>query len=49
VTADDEVLVRIADFAVIRGRMRRSDLEKALGWAAANRQEIENAWNRLNP
>jgi hypothetical protein len=49
VAAEEEVVVRISDLTVLQGRMRKASLRRALDWAEANRQEIEDAWNKLNP
>lgn len=43
-----EALVSIRDFVVLRGSIRRRDLETALEWAARNRQVLEHEWQRLN-
>lgn len=47
-TAEYEALVAIADFSILRGALRRGDLEVALGWARDNRRLLEDEWNRLN-
>lgn len=48
VAAEQEAVVRISDLVVIRGSMRKGTLRKALDWAEANMQEIEDAWDKLN-
>lgn len=48
VKGEYEVLVAVADLKVRQGSMRRSDLNKVLAWAEANKAEIEDEWNRLN-
>lgn len=47
-TPEHEALVAIADFSLLRGVLRRADLEVALGWARENRRLLEDEWNRLN-
>jgi hypothetical protein len=49
VAAEQVIVIRISDLAVIRGSMRKGTLRKALDWAEAHKQEIEDAWTRLNP
>ena len=48
VIAEFEVLIRLSDFKVLQGSMRRSDLDKVIAWAKEHKEEIENEWNRLN-
>jgi hypothetical protein len=45
---DLQVLVRIADLAVIAGAARHARIAEALAWAAANRGELERRWAELN-
>jgi len=48
-TPDGEAQIRIDNLAVIRGRLRRSDLAKVIEWASGkNRVALMNEWNRLN-
>lgn len=48
VIGEFEVLISIRTLEVLRGSMRRKDLDKVLEWAKAHRQDIENEWNRIN-
>lgn len=48
VTPDHEALVAIADLTMLRGVLRRSDLDAALKWASPNMEVLENEWQRLN-
>jgi len=48
VTSDGEALVRIADMTMLRGSIRRRDLETALEWARGNRRLLDDEWRRLN-
>lgn len=48
VGVDTEALVRLADFKVLRGRIRGRDLREALVWAEANRALLEATWEKLN-
>lgn len=48
VIAEYEVLVRIDNLEILRGVMRRGDLNKVRTWADAHRRELEDEWNRLN-
>jgi hypothetical protein len=45
---DFQVLVRIADLAVIAGAARPARIAEAMAWAAANREELERRWVELN-
>lgn len=47
-TTYGEALMRISDLALIKGRLRRRDLDLVLDWAARNRQRIEDGWNEQN-
>lgn len=47
-TPDGEAMILIADLSVLKGRIRRSDLKTALGWARENRSLIEDAWKSQN-
>lgn len=47
-TPDHEALVAIADLTMLRGALRRSDLDAALKWASENMEVLENEWERLN-
>ena len=47
-TRDGAVLVRIDDLTVIRGRIRRRDLDLALEWARKKQDFLHHEWNRLN-
>jgi len=38
----------IPGFAVLRGSIRRRDLDIALNWAPRNKEVLENEWQRLN-
>lgn len=44
---DFQVVVRIADLAVIAGRARRSQIAEALQWAAGNREVLALKWVEL--
>lgn len=48
VSSEDEALVAIATLKIIRGSLRRRDLELALDWARRNAEELERVWNSLN-
>ena len=48
VTPDHEALVALATLTVLRGEIRRRDLETALKWIRANREIIAREWERLN-
>jgi len=45
---DFQVLVRLADFAVIAGEARPAGVADALAWAKANRATLERRWRELN-
>ena len=49
-TPDGDAQVRIDSLEVIRGSLRRADLESAIDWAkeAANHQRLWAEWRRLN-
>jgi hypothetical protein len=47
-TPDHEALVRISDFAVLRGSIDRRSYEIAVKWAGENRERLEHEWQRLN-
>ena len=48
VAPDGQAMVAIADLHVLRGRIRKSDLETALEWAREHQQELRDEWHRLN-
>jgi hypothetical protein len=48
VTPDGDVLIGIADFAVMAGRIDRRSLEVALAWATKHQALLEAEWRRLN-
>lgn len=48
VTRDHEALVRLSDLVVIAGSMDRRSLDLVMEWAAANRENLDNEWARLN-
>ncbi len=48
VTPDHEALVVLTTLTVLRGAIRRRELETALKWVRANRDVIANEWERLN-
>ena len=43
-----QVLVRIADFAVIAGEAQARDLTGALAWARDNKEFLARRWAELN-
>lgn len=45
-SAEGEVVVVIETLRVVRGRMRRSDLERVLAWASQNKDLLRDAWSR---
>ncbi len=45
---DFEILVRIADLAVIAGNARPAQVAKALEWAAAHTAFLASEWVELN-
>ena len=47
-TPDGEAIVLLSDLRVVKGRIRRRDLELCRRWAMGNREILENEWNRLN-
>jgi len=47
-TPDGEAMMSISDLSLIKGRLRRRDLDAVRNWAAMNRELLENEWNRLN-
>lgn len=47
-TPDGEAIVLLADLSVLKGRIRRKDLELGRQWAAEHRELLEDEWNRLN-
>lgn len=47
-TPDGEVIMLIEDLSVLKGRLRTRDLNMAREWARANREFLEDEWNRLN-
>jgi hypothetical protein len=48
VAHDFQVLVRIADFAVIAGDALPSQIAEALGWAEAHQEWLALKWVELN-
>ncbi|MBI4049001.1 MAG: DUF4160 domain-containing protein [Devosia nanyangense] len=48
VTVDSEVQVALADLAVIRGRIRKRDLDAVRHWARDHMELLWNEWSRLN-
>lgn len=48
VTPDHEALVALATLTVLRGTIRRRDLDTALEWVRANRETVAREWERLN-
>lgn len=44
---DFQVVVRIADLAIIAGRARRGQIGAALEWAAAHREMLALKWVEL--
>ena len=48
VAPDFQMLVRIADFAVIAGEARARDLAEALAWARDNTELLARKWAELN-
>lgn len=47
-TTYGEAVVRIADLAVLKGRLRTSDLRRVLQWAAEHKRFIEDEWYKQN-
>lgn len=45
---DSEALIEIGTMRLMRGVLRRRDLDAALSWAANNIELLERAWNELN-
>ncbi|MCB2056207.1 MAG: DUF4160 domain-containing protein [Geminicoccaceae bacterium] len=45
---EGEVLVVIATLEPLAGKLDARELRKAMEWASANRDALENAWRRLN-
>lgn len=43
-----EAMVRIEDLQLIKGRLRRRDLNCALEWARQNRARIWDCWDEQN-
>ncbi|MBZ9959891.1 DUF4160 domain-containing protein [Mesorhizobium sp. B263B1A] len=43
-----EVLIRIGSWNVLRGQMRRKDLDAVIAWANSHEEELRNEWTRLN-
>lgn len=43
-----EAMVRIEDLQLIKGRLRRRDLNRALEWARQNRARIWDCWDEQN-
>lgn len=48
VAPDGEVMVALDGLKVLRGRLRRDDLEAALVWARSRQRELSDEWHRLN-
>lgn len=48
VGADFQVLVRIADLAIIAGEARKSQIAEAMAWAATHRETLALKWVELN-
>lgn len=48
VGADFQVLVRIADLAIIAGEARKSQTAEAMSWAKAHREWLALKWVELN-
>jgi hypothetical protein len=45
---DFQVLVRIADLAIIAGVANKAQIAEAMAWAMANRETIALKWVELN-
>lgn len=43
-----EVIVRLADFAVVAGVARANEIEQAMRWARENALELDAKWKELN-
>jgi hypothetical protein len=48
VTPDHEALIRLSDFSVLAGSLSRRHYDTAIRWAEEHKQELDDAWNRLN-
>ena len=48
VGADFQVLVRIADLAIIAGEARKSQIAEAMAWAETHREKLALKWIELN-
>jgi hypothetical protein len=48
VGADFQVLVRIADLAIIAGEARKSQIAEAMAWAKTHREKLALKWVELN-
>ena len=48
VTPGHEALVGLATLTVLRGEIRRRDLDAALEWVRENRETVASEWERLN-
>jgi hypothetical protein len=48
VTPNHEALVGLATLTVLRGEIRRRDLDSALEWVRENRETVAGEWERLN-
>jgi len=48
VGADFQVLVRIADLAIIAGEARKSQIAEAINWAEKHRDFLALKWVELN-
>lgn len=47
-TPEGEGVVDVAGLTLIRGRLRKQDLELALGWARKNSELLTATWTELN-
>lgn len=47
-TPEAEALVLISDLTLVRGRLRKQDLEVALAWARENGERLDAEWKNLN-
>jgi hypothetical protein len=43
-----EAQIRLSDLSVMRGDVRKQELELALAWARANMDFLKSEWDRLN-
>jgi hypothetical protein len=47
VAGEREAMIALSNLRVIQGRLRRGELDVALGWAAQNREFLRDEWERL--